>query len=145
MVPQENHLELPPRERPGVGAVRFLVVEDERIDRVIILLDLYRHFPGCEIDSVSSGHAALELLERHGDSYDVVVLNLIMPGMKGIEVLKRMIAAHCCAGVVLFTAVGYRVPVEDLLSNEACPTLLGQCYLTSDLVRLVKNWLDGDS
>ncbi len=64
-----------------------LVVDDspeiQRYHRTLLELDSYR------VIAVSNGHAALEIL-RHAEIADVVLLDVQMPGMDGLEVLRRM-------------------------------------------------------
>jgi DNA-binding NtrC family response regulator len=50
-----------------------------------------------------SGQEALEILDKHRN-VDVVVLDVKMPGMDGIETLKKMKAAYPLIEVVMLTA-----------------------------------------
>jgi len=50
-----------------------------------------------------SGQEALEILDKHRD-VDVVILDVKMPGMDGIETLKKMKAAYPLIEVVMLTA-----------------------------------------
>jgi len=53
--------------------------------------------------SALSGQAALDTLENH-PNVDVVILDVKMPGMDGIETLKKMKAAFPLIEVVMLTA-----------------------------------------
>ena len=83
-------LDLPPvdglaasgREAPGV----ILAVDDMQENRELISRLLSR--AGHTVISAESGEEALELLETRG--VDVVLLDLMMPGIGGAEVLRRM-------------------------------------------------------
>jgi len=68
-------------------AARLLVVEDNR-DTALLLRDLLVA-EGYEVESVPTGEAALDTLERTPD-VDLVVLDLMLPGMSGYEVIERM-------------------------------------------------------
>ncbi|HEU4370186.1 MAG TPA: response regulator [Methylomirabilota bacterium] len=68
-------------------AARVLVVEDNR-DTSTLLRDLLIT-EGYEVESVPTGEAALEALERTPD-VDLVVLDLMLPGMSGYDVIERM-------------------------------------------------------
>lgn len=84
------------------SAVRVMVVEDEVSQRTVIgdiLLD-----EGYSVDLAENGERALELLEK--GAYQAVVTDLKMPGVDGIQVLERAIAADENTVVVLVTAYG---------------------------------------
>ncbi len=68
-------------------AARIVVVEDNH-DTAMLLRDLLVA-EGYEVESVPTGEAALETLERTPD-VDLVVLDLMLPGMSGYEVIERM-------------------------------------------------------
>ena len=83
-------------------AVKVLVVEDETNQRVVIgdiLSD-----EGYSVDLAEDGESAIELLEKQ--RYHVVVTDLKMPGVDGLEVLRRALAADENTVVVLLTAYG---------------------------------------
>jgi adenylate cyclase len=69
-------------ERQGV----LLVVDDNPLNRDLLSRQLARK--GYEVATADSGAAALELLEAH--SFDLVLLDILMPGIDGIEVLRRI-------------------------------------------------------
>lgn len=67
--------------------LKILLVDDDRF-----LLDMYSlkfKKSGVEIDPVSSSTGALEKL-RAGNIYDVIILDIIMPTMDGIDLLKTI-------------------------------------------------------
>jgi DNA-binding NtrC family response regulator len=53
------------------------------------------------VEQCASGEEALELLERR--TFDVLVLDLMMPGMSGLDVLKELQARHAECEVVVLT------------------------------------------
>lgn len=64
---------------------RILIVDDDKGAREsleVVLEDEY------EVDCVEDGHAALDRIK--GEAFDLVLLDLIMPEMDGIETLKRI-------------------------------------------------------
>jgi class 3 adenylate cyclase len=80
--PPLTDLAAPGREAPGV----ILAVDDMPENRELISRLLSR--AGHTVISAESGEEALELLETRG--VDVVLLDLMMPGIGGAEVLRRM-------------------------------------------------------
>lgn len=68
---------------------RILIVEDHPY-QLQVLVDLFSSQPGVEVEACSSaGEAAVRCLSRH---YDLVVSDLKMPGMDGIQFIQRLSA-----------------------------------------------------
>lgn len=65
---------------------RILVVDDEEAARVHLGSFLSRHF-NANVDSAENGREALDKLKA--SKFDVVVLDIKMPGLNGIDVLKE--------------------------------------------------------
>jgi sigma-B regulation protein RsbU (phosphoserine phosphatase) len=64
----------------------ILVVDDDESNRESLRRRLARH--GYTVIAAESGTAALEYMERQ--SFDLVLLDVMMPGMSGLEVLERV-------------------------------------------------------
>ncbi len=81
---------------------RALVVDDERSSRLNIkdLLTL-EHF---EVEEAEDGVAALAAVRKKAP--DVVLLDIRMPKMNGLETLKHIRKSHPNLPVIMFTAVG---------------------------------------
>lgn len=65
----------------------ILIVDDSEMNRVILnemLKDEYR------ILEADNGRAALDMVDRYGDELSLVLLDIIMPGMNGFEVLGEL-------------------------------------------------------
>jgi len=78
-----------------------LVVDDE--PRILRFVRAELEAAGFEVLTASDGSSALELVESH--SPDLVVLDVIMPGMDGFEVLRRL-RSRRAVPVILLTARG---------------------------------------
>jgi DNA-binding NtrC family response regulator len=81
---------------------RLLVVEDEPILRVTVADALRKE--GWEVDVVEDGAKALAQFERH--RHEVILTDLLMPRMDGLELLRRVKALQSDTTVVLITAHG---------------------------------------
>ena len=67
---------------------RILLVDDSKFN-----LKLFKRFladQGYDIDSCEDGQSAWELLEKEPEAYSTVLLDMVMPGMDGIQVIKSM-------------------------------------------------------
>jgi DNA-binding response OmpR family regulator len=104
---------------------RILVVDDEAVARITLLKIL--QLEGYEVMAVSSGQEALNELAKN--SYDVMILDLKMPGMTGMEVLRKLIDAKLDTRVIFLTAYGsmdtalqaLRYRVQDYLLKPISP------------------------
>lgn len=71
-----------------VNKITILVVDDITINRVL-LKNFWGHEKNYEIIEARTGEAALEILNERKD-IDLILLDVIMPGMSGIELLARL-------------------------------------------------------
>ena len=81
---------------------RVLVVEDEEIVRDILLKVLTEE--GYRVDAVETGEDGLKALDSH--LYDLVLLDLNLPGMHGLNVLSAAPATQTDAQFIVMTAFG---------------------------------------
>ncbi len=65
----------------------LLVVDDSEMNRVILSEMLKDQYDIIEADS---GEAGISCLERHGEGISIVLLDIVMPGADGFDVLSRM-------------------------------------------------------
>ena len=92
-----------------------LVVDDDEDNTVIASTILRTH--GYEVRVASNGPMALNILEA--EHIDLVLLDVMMPGMDGIQVLDRIKAnpRHAGMPVILVTA---KSQDEDVLTGYTC-------------------------
>ena len=88
----------------------ILVVDDER--EIVRSLRRVLSAHGYTVLSVSSGEEALEVVAQHRP--DLVLLDLLLPGMSGLEVCRRMRAASNVPIIVLSVKDTERDKVEAL-------------------------------
>ncbi|MBD3410479.1 MAG: response regulator [Ignavibacteriales bacterium] len=91
----------------GGSPMRILIVDDNDVNRDVLATTLAR--AGREVSTASSGEAALEALEN--DEYDVVLMDVVMPGMDGYEATRKIRERHGDRHVVV--AVTANVFPED--------------------------------
>jgi adenylate cyclase len=75
-----------PKSRPQAQSGRILVVDDTEANRNLLSRRLSRN--GHAVDTVESGVLALQAAAK--SQYDLILLDLMMPGMNGFEVLTRL-------------------------------------------------------
>jgi DNA-binding NtrC family response regulator len=84
-------------------AKTVLVVDDDPTQRRLIQAVLERE--GFGVAQAEGGHEALARLQS-GGAADVIILDLSMPGMSGMETIKEMRARGFMAPVIVLTATG---------------------------------------
>ena len=80
-------------------AIKILIAEDEKNLRKVLVNELSDE--GYDIVEADDGRKTLEILQK-GD-YDVVLLDMNMPVLGGIEVLKKMSALEIPTEVIILT------------------------------------------
>jgi two-component system cell cycle sensor histidine kinase/response regulator CckA len=99
---------------PGAGTETILLAEDEGPVRKLLrhLLDAN----GYRVLEAADGCDALRLFEQYGDSIDLLLTDIIMPGLNGRELARRVLAAK--PGVKVVYMSGY---TDDVLLNTDAP------------------------
>ncbi len=81
---------------------RLLIIEDER-DLALVLADLLRA-EGYDVQTASDGHAGLALAMN--ETFDLILLDLMLPGLSGMEICQRLRSHHFRGGILMLTAKG---------------------------------------
>jgi CheY-like chemotaxis protein len=90
---------------------RILVVDDD--PRLLHVVSMYLRIEGYEVDAEVDGTAALQSLERSRP--DLVICDIMMPGIDGLEVCRRIKSDPATRGipVLMFTALSGDDDVES--------------------------------
>ncbi len=129
-------------QEPRHGRERILFVDDETMIREIgrKVLEL----GGYTVITASDGREALDIFERERARLDLVILDVTMPLLSGLEVLERMRALAPDIRVILSS--GYPARVGHNGPIEARPAaFLQKPYRPDGLARAVRDVLDGKS
>ncbi len=130
---------------PGVAAdldnvgsmtLRALLIDDD--ERLFELLSSYLRDNGFALDHAVDGGHGLSQLSR--TAYDVVLLDVMMPGLNGLEVLQRM-RGKSRVPVIMLTAKGDeadRVVGLELGADDYLPKPFGPRELLARMRALVR-------
>lgn len=104
---------------------KILVIEDEKSIQQMIEYDLSQI--GYEVDVVSDGLTGYQKALK--DSYDIIVLDLMLPGMKGLDVAKKLKEAKIKSYIIMLTAMdeefqkieGFEKGADDYMTKPFSP------------------------
>ena len=88
--------------RTSDPSARLLVIEDDEVLRQLLIEVL--NDQGYEVGAAETGEAGLSLMER--DVYDVLLLDINLPGLDGMDVLRLTPARQPDVQIVIMTAFG---------------------------------------
>jgi len=109
--------------------MRILLIEDSK--RLVDSLRLGLTKAGFEVAAAASGELGLRMTLC--GSWDVVILDLMLPGLSGQEILRQMRASGCEVHVLILTALG---DVEDRVRGlqAGADDYLGKPFSLDELV-----------
>lgn len=105
---------------------RILVVDDESTIR--LALSRFLRTRGFEVEVADSGVAALELLGTN--RFSLMLCDLRMPGITGLEVVPRALAIDQDLGIIMLTAINDAASATEALSGGAFDYLTKPVELT---------------
>jgi two-component system response regulator RegX3 len=83
---------------------KILIAEDEDTIRDFVVINLKR--AGYNVTDVDNGLDALAACENAEEPFDVVILDVMMPGLDGFAVCKKLREASDSLGIIMLTAKG---------------------------------------
>jgi two-component system sensor histidine kinase RpfC len=114
-------------ETSGPGrSLKVLAAEDNRINQKVILKLLEQ--AGHDVTLVATGQEAVEALEQ--EAFDIVLMDLNMPELGGIEAVKLLRFMHDPAGLPPIVAVSADATAD---TQEACRQVGFSAYLTKPI------------
>jgi two-component system, NarL family, invasion response regulator UvrY len=133
---------------------KVLIVDDHAILRQGLKLVISDFYPGVEIVEVQNESEAIECLKK--TTFDVIILDVHMPGSNAFEILNFIVSRHAEAKVLIYSmgaeilygksfmkagAHGYlskNAPRQEL--QKALQTIIsGKKYISTDLVNTLIN------
>lgn len=109
----------------SIGELRFVVAEDHDFQRRT-LVGLLKRLGAAHVGEAADGAAALELLRSPGANIDVIIADLDMPGMDGMELIRHVGESGLPVALILSTAIDHAVMVSvETMTKAYGITLLG--------------------
>ena len=104
-----------PRDPAPRGRARILIVDDEAVVRQVateLLEDL-----GYEVVAVADGEAAVAHYRNHGDQIDLVILDMVMPGLDGRATFRELQKLDPGVRAILSTGYSLDGSTQEILAE----------------------------
>lgn len=104
-----------------MSSKKVLIVEDDR--NIIDLLTIHLHDLGCEVKAVTNGNHGLAAAQEV--PYDLILLDIVLPGLNGTEVCRKLRQGGCRTPILMLTAkseeidkvIGLETGADDYLTK----------------------------
>ena len=109
---------------------RILVCEDEDAIRDFVVINLKR--AGYDVTDVNGGEEALRVFDEENGNFDIVLLDIMMPGIDGFTVCKKLREKSSTPGIIMLTAKtqemdkvnGLMIGADDYITKPFSPSEL---------------------
>jgi len=118
---------------------KILVVEDDKFLRELISRDLVKE--GYDVVEAVDGEKGIESIKK--ENPDLVLLDLILPGIDGFEVLSRMKSDPALSQipVIILSNLGQRDDIERGLELGASDYLIKAHFTPNEIIEKIKTML----
>ena len=125
------------------SAIRVLVLDDEPF-MLKLLARMLANLGYATVSTFDSGRAALEQVDDPGNSPDLILLDLNMPEMDGVEFTRRLVEHHYAGALILVSGEDERMQqsVEKLVRAHKI-SMLGHLHKPASpegLAALLEKW-----
>ncbi len=118
----------------------ILVVDDHALNRMVASATIRQQFPDCHIDQAENGQEALQKMAVQ--IYDVVLLDIVMPDLSGIEVLRTVRttypAPYCAVKTIAFTA-NVEADIKEQCERTGFDGFLSKPFNAQTLIQMVSH------
>jgi EAL domain-containing protein (putative c-di-GMP-specific phosphodiesterase class I) len=125
------------------SAIKILVLDDE-LFMLKLLIRMLENLGFTTIAACDSGQAALELIDSPDKRPDLILLDLNMPEMDGIEFARKLVERHYTGSLILISGEDERMlqTAEKLVQAHKIPVLghLHKPVMPEMLATLLKKW-----
>jgi DNA-binding response OmpR family regulator len=114
-------------------AGRILVIDDE--ERIVHFVRRSLEAEGLEVDPARDGEEGLRLCRSH--TYDLVILDLVMPGLDGLTVLRKILEVEPSQQVLILSARD-DTPTKVALLDHGADDYLSKPFSLDELLARVR-------
>lgn len=128
-------------DRPVKDKIRVLLVDDE--EQFVYNMSRILKIRGFDVSTATDGHKAMNTI-KYGGGFDVVVLDIKMPGMDGIEALKEIKKWAPDTEVIMLTGHASLSSGAQAIRRGAYDFLMKPCDI-EDLVEKIREAYESES
>ncbi len=121
------------------GSETVLLAEDQPSIRTV--LREFLESEGYRVLEAQNGNEALEIAKHYTGSIDVLVTDVIMPQLRGIELAKRLTEIYPGLCVILMSGYSEDALVENRLLSERNMTLIQKPFDPEELAQKIRESL----
>jgi len=121
--------------------LKVLVVDDE--PQVLSIVKSLLDHQGCKVLSADKGMEALEIIERHKDNLDLVILDIQMPDMTGDKVYSRLKKIKPTLKVLFSSGYEEYIALKNMLLDPR-DRFIKKPFRLSDLILKIKEVMAQD-
>lgn len=121
------------------GTENILVIDDE--EPIMALKKQILESLGYRVTGLTSSIRALDLLEKDPDAFDLVITDMTMPKMNGIELIKKIAGIKPGISTILCTGFSYVITAETA-KDKAVTGFLTKPVSLKELAETVRRVLD---
>jgi PAS domain S-box-containing protein len=137
-LPQRNHV-LPP---PSGGSERILLVDDEQ--QIVNMMQQMLEYLGYSVAAFTDSLEAFRCFEEHPFDFDLIISDLTMPKIAGLELAGKLLEVREDAKVLLCTGFSEKIPKEKAEARGIKGIVMKPITMW-DLAAGVRTILDGQS
>ncbi len=126
---------------PGSGKGVLIAEDDEEIRRLLAVVFRLENFVVYEAED---GIEAKEIFTRHADAIHLVITDLGLPGLGGVELIEQIRTISQSVKIIGASGFGKSNVVEEVM-NAGGDEFLSKPFNTEDLMSLIRRLLQNGS
>jgi DNA-binding response OmpR family regulator len=140
--PSADRAEMSGKAQIPLGHERLLLVDDE--EEIIDMMHSMLEELGYRVDSTTSSIDALDRFRKNPEAYDMVISNLTMPQMTGVELIRRLRLFRSDIPVILSTGFDETI-AKDQAAQLGIDALVVKPVRIAKIAEKIRNILDRKS
>ncbi len=136
----ENDMDVSVSEEIATGNERILLVDDEAM--IVDVMTQFLSQLGYQTTSMTDSTAALEMFRSQPDQYDLLITDMTMPKLTGIQLTQAMREIRTDIAVIICTGFSEQISIER--SKElGIQAFIMKPVVMGEMAKTIRNVLDG--